>query len=489
MKKVFPIKFTKLFIDGAYVDSQQGNTFETINPSTEEVITKVSEAQGPDVELAVKAARKAFDHGPWRSYSGSKRCEILLKLADLIVANLEELAYLEAIDNGKPYTWAYDDVKESAKVLRYYAGYSDKIHGTTIPIDGPYLAYVRKEPVGVCAQIIPWNFPFMMFIWKIAPALATGCTIVIKPAELTPLTALFSGHLFNEAGIPAGVINVIAGYGPSCGTPLIQHPLVDKVAFTGSTAIGYHIMKNCHEYNLKRVSLELGGKSANIVLKDGDIDFAVNQSIKSAFCCSGQNCIAPGRIYVQEEVYDEFCKKAVEQAKNRVVGEPFDEKSENGPQISQKQMEKILALIQKGADEGAKILLGGKRHGNKGYFVEPTVIGEVTEAMTIAKEEIFGPVLVILKFKTIEEAIERANSSKYGLGGGIFTRNMENALKVTNALRAGTVYVNCYDVCGASTPFGGYKDSGIGRELGEYGLQSYLELKTVIIKIADDALP
>jgi len=453
------------------------------------VIAKISEAQASDVDLAVKAARKAFDHGPWRSYSGSKRCRILLNLSDLILQNIEEIAYLEVIDNGKPYNWAYDDINESVKVLRYYAGYCDKIHGTTIPMEGPYLAYVRKEPVGVCAQVIPWNFPFMMFWWKVAPALAAGCTIVMKPAELTPLTALFLGHLFNEAGVPAGVINILPGFGLTCGTPLVQHPLVDKVAFTGSTSVGYHIMRNCHEHNLKRVSLELGGKSANIVLKDADIDSAVTYSIRGAFCNSGQSCIAPGRIYVQEEVYDEFIKKAVEEAKKRVVGDPFKKDCDQGPQISQKQMDNVLRLVEKGKEEGATILLGGKRLGNKGFFIESTVIGDVIEGMTIAKEEIFGPVLVVLKFKTLDEAIERANNSKYGLGAGVFTKNMEVAIKVTNALKAGTVYVNCYDICAVTTPFGGFKDSGIGRELGEYGLSGYLELKTVIIKIADDALP
>ncbi len=487
--KIFPIKYTQLFIEGQYVNSLQGKTFPTINPSTGELIANISEAQSEEVDLAVKAARKAFDSGPWRRFSGSQRCQILLKFADLITENLDELTYLETIDNGKPYSYAREDITESVKLVRYYAGYCDKIHGTTIPMEGPYLAYVRKEPVGVCAQIIPWNFPFSMFIWKIAPALATGCTIVIKPAELTPLTALFLGHLFNEAGVPAGVVNVITGFGPSCGSPLTQHPLVDKVAFTGSTPVGYHIMRNCHEHNLKRVSLELGGKSANIVLKDADIDLAVKQSLKAACCNSGQCCVAPGRIYVQEEIYEEFMKRAIEEAKKRIVGDPFKEDCEQGPQISQKQMENVLKHVEKGVKEGAKLAFGGKRIGVKGFFIEPTVFGEVKEEMSLAKEEIFGPVLVVLKFKTIGEAIERANNSKYGLGAGVFTKNIDEAIKTTNALRAGTVYVNCYDVCYTNTPFGGYKDSGIGRELGEYGLQGYLELKTVIIKIADDALP
>jgi len=487
--KSFPVKYTQLFIDGKYVPSLQNKTFPTLNPATGEVISQISEALSEDVEIGVKAARKAFDHGPWRRYTGSQRGKILLKLADLMEENVDELTYLETIDNGKPFVQARLDVTETVKLVRYFGGYSDKIHGSQIPIEGPFLCYVRKEPVGVCAQIVPWNFPISMFFWKVAPALAAGCTIVIKPAEATPLTALFMGHLFNEAGVPNGVVNILAGFGPTCGSPLTQHALVDKVAFTGSTAVGHYIMKNCHDNNLKRVGLELGGKSASIVLKDADLDLAVKTNLNAACCTAGQCCIAPGRIYVQEEIYEEFVKRAVEEAQKRVVGDPFKEDCEQGPQISEKQMENVLKYIEKGVSEGAKLLSGGKRIGNKGYFIEPTVFRDVKEEMIIAKEEIFGPVLVIMKFKTIDEAIERANNSRYGLGGGVFTKSIDDAMKVTNALRAGTIYVNCYDICYANTPFGGYKDSGVGRELGEYGLQNYLELKTVIVKIADDALP
>lgn len=489
MSKSFPIKYTQLFIDGKFVPSLKNQTFPTINPSTESLLCQVSLSLPADVDLAVSAARKAFDHGPWRRLSPSQRGKLLFKLSDILLSNIDEMAYLETIDNGKAYTASIEDIAESVNVLRYYAGWADKIHGSQIPIEGPYLCYVRKEPVGVCAQIIPWNFPLLMFMWKVAPALAAGCTIVMKPADLTPLTALFFGQLCNEAGIPNGVINIIPGFGDTCGDYLVKHPLVDKVAFTGSTAVGYKIMRGCHEKNLKRVSLELGGKSANIVLRDADLEAAVGQSIKGAFINSGQSCIAPGRIYVQEERYEEFVKLAVEKLKDRVVGDPFDEKCEQGPQISLKQMENVLRYFQSAEKEGAKIVLGGKRFGTKGFFVEPTVISEVTEEMTVAQEEIFGPVLVILKFKTIEEVIERANNSRYGLGGGVFSKNIEECFKVANALKAGSVFINCYDICGCVTPFGGYKDSGIGRELGEYGLQGYLELKTVIVKVADDALP
>ena len=489
MQKSFPIKYTQLFIDGKYVPSLQNKTFPTINPSTGELLAQISDALTEDVDLAVQAARKAFDHGPWRRYTGSQRGKALLKLADLIEDHVDELTYLETIDNGKPYSQARFDVTETAKLVRYFGGFADKIHGSQIPIEGPYLCYVRKEPVGVCGQIVPWNFPFSMFFWKVAPALAAGCCVVIKPAEATPLTALFSGFLFNEAGFPNGVINILAGYGATCGSPLTQHALVDKVAFTGSTAVGLHIMRTCHVNNLKRVALELGGKSASIVLKDADLELAVKSNINGACCTAGQCCVAPGRIFVQEEVYEEFVKMAIAEAKKRVVGDPFREDCEQGPQISEKQMENVLKYIEKGVNEGAKLVAGGKKKGDKGFFIEPTVFCDVTDDMTIAREEIFGPVLVIFKFKTIDEAIERANNSRYGLGGGVFTKSMDQAIKITNALRAGTIYVNCYDVCYSDTPFGGYKDSGIGRELGDYGLQNYLELKTVIVKVADDALP
>jgi aldehyde dehydrogenase (NAD+) len=480
---------TKLFINNQYVDSISGSVFPTYNPTNEKLITNVSEARQEDVDLAVLAARKAFDEGPWRRFTGYQRSLLLLKLADLISQNIEEISYIEVIDNGKPISNAKDDVIGSVQLLRYYAGFADKLHGQTIPFDGPYFVYTRKEPVGVCAAILPWNFPFSTFIWKVAAPLAAGCTLVVKPAELTPLSALYCGQLFAQAGFPEGVINIINGFGLSCGRPLCQSELVDKISFTGSTEIGYEIIRNSHISNLKRITLELGGKSANIILEDADLDLAVSQSLKSAFCTQGQCCIAPGRIFVQANIYDEFCKKAVELASKRKVGDPLKEETEHGPQIDNVQCVRILELIKSGFDEGAKLLYGGSRIEREGFFIEPTVFGEVEDHMRIAKEEIFGPVMVILKFHSIDEVIKRANKSKYGLGAGVFSKNMENTIKITNALKAGTVYQNCYDVCGVNTPFGGFKDSGIGRELGEVGIQIYTELKTVICKTSEDTLP
>lgn len=328
-----------------------------------------------------------------------------------------------------------------------------------------------------------------MAAWKLGPALATGCTVVMKPAEQTPLTALRLGELIMEAGFPEGVVNMLPGYGPTAGKALSQHKLVDKVAFTGSTEVGYEIMRNSHVHNLKRVTLELGGKSANIIMDDADMDLAIQQSQVGLYLNQGQCCIAGSRLFVHEKIYDEFVKKSVEAAKKRKVGDPFAADTDQGPQVDKDQFNKILNYIEVGKKEGAKLLTGGKRVGSKGYFIEPTVFSDVKDDMTIAKEEIFGPVMSIMKFKNIDEVIQRANNSNYGLGAGLVTKNIDNAIKISNALRAGTVYVNCYDVFDANTPFGGYKDSGLGRELGEAGLKNYLESKTVIVKRPEDSLP
>lgn len=421
--------------------------------------------------------------------SGSQRGKLIYKLAELIEANKSELAQLESLDNGQPLTFSTVVVGMAADVLRYYAGYADKIHGQNIPIEGPYLCYTRHEAVGVVAVIIPWNFPILMAAWKLGPLLAMGCTCVLKPAEQTPLTALRLGALFNEAGFPSGVVNIVSGFGLTCGKPLSQHPLVDKVAFTGSTEVGFEIMKNAHANNLKRITLELGGKSANIILDDADLDVAVKQSQIALYFNQGQCCIAGSRLFVQENIYDEFVKRSVEASKARILGDPLAPETDQGPQVDDVQFKKILGYIEIGQKEGAKLLCGGKRFGNRGYFIEPTVFADVTDDMTIAREEIFGPVMSILKFKTVDEVIERANRSVYGLGAGIVTRNFENAVKISNALQAGTTYVNCYDVFRPNTPFGGFKNSGIGRELGEYALKNFTEVKTVIFKVADEALP
>ena len=483
-------RVTQLLIDGKFVNSTSGKTFDTFNPATEEKIASVQEAGVEDVNRAVKAARNAFDNGPWRRMGAAERGRLMYKLADLVEKNFDEIAALEALDNGKPFGFAKAaDINLVVRTLRYYAGWADKIQGQTIPIGGPHFCYTKEEPVGVCAQIIPWNFPALMMAWKLGPALATGNTVVMKPAEQTPLTCLRIGELIMEAGFPEGVVNLLPGFGPSAGVALAQHKDVDKVAFTGSTEVGYEIMRNSHKHNLKRITLELGGKSANIIMDDADIDVAIAQSQVGLFLNQGQCCIAGSRLFVHEKIYDQFVARSVEVSKKRKVGDPFGADTDQGPQVDSEQFGKIMNYIDVGKKQGAKLLTGGKRVGNKGWFVEPTVFADVTDDMTIAKEEIFGPVMSILKFKSVDEVIQRANNSEYGLGAGLVTKSVDTALKISNALRAGTVYVNCYDVFDANTPFGGFKDSGVGRELGEYGLKNYLETKTVIIKRPDDSLP
>ncbi|CAK4355685.1 unnamed protein product [Aphanomyces euteiches] len=475
---------TNLLIDNRFVPASTGKTIDTFNPATEEKIASIQFAGKEDVDRAVAAARRAFkDDSPWRTMSATSRGELMYKLADLVEKNRDELAALEALDNGKPESVANTvDINLAIKCLRYYAGWADKIHGKTIPINGPFFCFTKDEPVGVCAQIIPWNFPILMAAWKLSPLLAAGCTSVLKPAEQTPLTALRLGELIVEAGFPAGVVNIVAGDGATTGKYLAQHPDVDKVAFTGSTEVGFEIMRNSHPNNLKRVTLELGGKSANIIMDDADLDHAVACAHVGLFLNQGQCCIAGSRLFVHEKIYDEFVKKAVASAKSAVVGDPFGKNTTQGPQVNESQFNKILNYIEIGKKEGAKLLTGGKRAGNKGWFIEPTVFADVTDDMTIAKEEIFGPVMSVLKFKTIDEVIERANKCEYGLGAGVVTQNLETTLRLSRELKAGTVYVNCYDIFDAAAPFGGYKNSGIGRELGECGLRPYLENKTVIIK-------
>ncbi|KAF0699183.1 Aste57867_10235 [Aphanomyces stellatus] len=475
---------TNLLIDGRFVPASTGKTIDTFNPATEEKIASVQFAGAADVDLAVAAARRAFaDDSPWRTMSATSRGNLLYKLADLMEKHQSELATLEALDNGKPESVAFGvDVALAIKCFRYYAGWADKIHGKTVPINGDFFCFTREEPVGVCAQIIPWNFPILMATWKLAPLLAAGCTSVLKPAEQTPLSALRLGELIVEAGFPKGVVNMVPGDGIVTGKYLAQHPDVDKVAFTGSTDIGFEIMRHSHPANLKRVTLELGGKSANIIMDDADLDLAVSCAHVGLFLNQGQCCIAGSRLFVHEAIYDEFVAKAVAKAQSAVVGDPFAKPTTQGPQVSEEQMKKILHYIELGKKEGARLLTGGKRHGTKGFFVEPTVFADVTDDMTIAKEEIFGPVMSILKFKTIDEVIARANASTYGLGAGVVTQNVQTALRMSRELRAGTVYINCYDIFDAAAPFGGFKNSGVGRELGEHGLRPYLENKTVIMK-------
>jgi len=479
------ILYTGIFINNEWRKSSSGKTFPVYNPSTGEVIADIEESNKSDVDKAVKAAQEAFKFGStWRTMNASDRGNLLNKLADLMERDRIYLASLETLNNGKPYSAAYmADLGLSIKCLRYYAGWADKIQGKTIPVDGSYFAFTRHEPVGVCGQIIPWNFPLLMQAWKLGPALATGNTVVMKPAEQTPLTALYVAELIKEAGFPAGVVNILPGYGPTAGAAIASHKAIDKVAFTGSTEIGHIIMTAAAQSNLKRVTLELGGKSPNIIFKDCDLDYAVEQAHFGLFFNQGQCCCAGSRVFVEDAIYDEFVERSVERAKRKTVGNPFDFNVEQGPQVDEGQFKKILSLIEVGKREGATMLSGGERYGDRGYFIQPTVFADVKDDMRIAKEEIFGPVQQILKFSTIEEVVERANRTIYGLAAGVFTKDLDKAMYMSQALRAGTVWINCYDVLESQTPFGGFKESGMGRELGEYGLQAYTEVKSVITKI------
>jgi len=480
-----PIKQTKILINNKWVDSVSGKTFETTNPATGDVIANVAEADAADVDLAVKAARKAFHpKAVWRRMSAAERGKLLSRLADLIEKNADELATLESLDNGKPrHVAGAADLPLTIACYRYYAGWSDKIQGKTIPISGDYFCYTRHEPVGIVGQIIPWNFPLLMQAWKLAPALACGNTVVLKVAEQTPLTALRVGELIVEAGFPEGVVNILPGYGPTAGAAIARHMDVDKVAFTGSTEVGHLIMKAAAETNLKRVTLELGGKSPNIVFADADMEQAVEGSHFALFFNQGQCCCAGSRVFVEEKVYDEFVERSGARAKRRTVGNPLDPKTEQGPQVDNEQFRKVMGYIESGRSEGAKLVAGGDRVGDKGYFVAPTVFADVKDDMKIAQEEIFGPVMSVMRFKDMDELVDRANKTIYGLAAAVWTRDISKAHRIANDVRAGTVWVNCYDVFDAAAPFGGFKQSGIGRELGEYGLQQYSEVKTVTVKL------
>jgi aldehyde dehydrogenase (NAD+) len=482
--QMVPISATQLLINNRWVPAQSGKTFATVNPSTGEDICQIAEADAADVEIAIKAAREAFDHGPWRKAAASHRGRLLTRLADLIEANADELAALESLDNGKPFAVAKAvDVAATAGCFRYFAGWADKVHGKTIPIDGEYFCYTRHEPVGVVGQIIPWNFPMLMLAWKLAPALATGNTVIMKPAEQTPLSALRIGELIVEAGFPAGVVNILPGFGPTAGAAIARHMDVDKVAFTGSTEVGHLIMEAAAKSNLKRVTLELGGKSPNIVFADTNLDEAVEGAHFGLFFNHGQCCCAGSRVFVEEKIYDEFVEKSGARARKRTVGDPFDPKTEQGPQVDAAQFDKVMGYIDSGRSEGAKLVCGGDRVGDRGYFIQPTVFADVQDEMKIAKEEIFGPVMSIIPFKSADEVVTRANRTEYGLAAAVWTRDIQKAHAIANSVRAGTVWVNCYNVLDPRAPFGGFKQSGIGRELGEYGLQQYTEVKTVTIKL------
>ncbi|KAL8597817.1 Aldehyde dehydrogenase, mitochondrial [Nucella lapillus] len=478
------IMYTKCFIDNQFVDSASGKTFPTVDPRNENTLTEVAEGDKADVDRAVKAANEAFRLGsPWRTMDASERGRLLNNLANLIERDRSYLASLETLDSGKVYSQSFFvDLALTIKCYRYYAGWSDKNHGKTLHVDGNQFAYTRHEPVGVCGQIIPWNFPLLMQAWKLGPALAMGNTVVMKLAEQTPLTGLYVAKLIEEAGFPPGVVNVIPGFGPTAGAAIASHMDVDKIAFTGSTEIGQLIPQMAAQSNLKRVTLELGGKSPLVVLNDADIDHAIEQAHYGLFFNQGQCCCAGSRVFVEEKIYDEFVERSAARAKNRSVGDPFTS-VEQGPQVDKNQFTKILGLIDSGKKEGAKLVAGGDRAADKGYYIQPTVFADVGDNMRIAREEIFGPVMQIMKFKGLDEFIHRAHDTMYGLAAAIFTTDLEKAIYLSNSLRAGTVWVNCFDTFDASAPFGGYRMSGNGRELGEYGLEAYTEVKTVNIRI------
>lgn len=481
------ILYTGLFINNEWVKSSDGKTFNTVNPATGEVIAEVQQGGKADIDKAVKAARNAFKLGsPWRKMDASQRGNLLTKLADLIEKYGTYLASLETLDNGKPYTAAhFGDIPGTVKYLRYYAGWADKNHGMVLPADGPYFAYTRHEPLGVCGQIIPWNFPMLMASWKLGPALATGNTIVLKPAEQTPLTALFIAQLCKEAGFPEGVVNVVPGFGDA-GAALVDHPDVDKIAFTGSTEVGKLIQRNSAD-TLKRITLELGGKSPNIVLGDVDLEYAVEKAHMALFYNMGQCCCAGSRTFVEDTIYDKFVEMSAARAKAKVVGDPFKLDTEQGPQIDEEQYQKILGLIERGKQQGAKLVSGGNKHGDVGYFIQPTVFADVGDDMDIAKTEIFGPVQQIFKFNgnNLQEVMDRANKTHYGLAAAVFTKDIDRANYLIQGLRAGTVWVNDYNVFSSQVPFGGYKESGIGRENGPYGIHNYTEVKAVIVKMTE----
>jgi len=476
------IKLTKLFINNEWVESSSKKSFETYNPATGEVIASVSEGSGDDVDRAVKAARRALEAGPWATMDAADRGRILFKLADAVEANLEELATLESFNCGKTITDSRGDIQGVANTLRYYGGWADKLEGRTIPVRGSFLSYTLRQPVGVVGQIIPWNFPLLMMAWKLGPALACGNTVVMKPAEQTPLTALRMAELAAEAGLPAGVLNIVNGFGETAGAALCTHPDVDKIAFTGHVDTAKIIQKATAD-SLKRTSYELGGKSPNVVFADANIDEAVAGAFHAIYFHGGQCCTAGSRLFVEDKIREEFVSKLAAKARERRIGDPLDSATQQGPQVSQEQLDKIMGYVDIGQKQGAKLVSGGKKAGERGFFVEPTIFDGVKDDMAIAKDEIFGPVVSVLPFKSAEEVFTRANQTYYGLAAAIWTKDIDKAHLYAKHVKAGTVWVNCYHIVDSSTPFGGFKMSGHGRENGEAALELYTELKTVTVKL------
>jgi len=479
----------QLFIDGRFVDAASGRTFETPNPATGETLATVAEGDAEDIDRAVRAARRAFDDGPWGRMSPSERGRIIWRIGDLILDHVEELAQLETLDNGKPLAIATGaDVPLAADLFHYMAGWATKIEGNSINISVPYApganfhAYTLREPVGVIGQIIPWNFPLLMAAWKLGPALATGNCVVLKPAEQTPLSALRLAELIAEAGVPDGVVNVVTGFGETAGAALAAHDDVDKVAFTGSTEVG-RLIVHAAAGNLKKVTLELGGKSPNIVFSDVDPDLAIAGAANAIFFNHGQCCVAGSRLFVQEDRFDEVVAGVAEIAKSIKLGDGMDPDTQMGPLVSDEQLRRVTGYLAAGANDGATTLSGGARRGTRGYFVEPTVLTDTRPDMSVVREEIFGPVVVAAPFQTIDDIAKTANDTPYGLGAGIWTKDISKAHALTKKIRAGTVWINCYNIFDAALPFGGYKQSGWGREMGHEVLEAYTEVKAVCAQL------
>jgi len=479
---------TKLFIDGQWVEAASGKTFETPDPSTGDTLARVAEGDAEDIERAVRAARRAFDDGPWGRLTASERGRIIWKIGDLILEHADELAQLESLDNGKPYAVARAaDIPLAADLFHYMAGWATKIEGNTINISVPYMpganfhAYTLREPVGVVGQIIPWNFPLLMAAWKLGPALTTGNTVVLKPAEQTPLSAIRLAGLLAEAGVPDGVVNVVTGFGETAGAALAAHPLVDKIAFTGSTEVGKLIVQAAAG-NLKKVTLELGGKSPNIVFEDASPE-AVAGAANAIFFNHGQCCVAGSRLFVQQSRFDEVVAGVAEIAKSIRLGPGMEEGTQMGPLVSDEQLRRVTGYLESGRADGATAVTGGARFGDKGYFVEPTVLTNTRPDMRVVREEIFGPVVVAAPFQSLDDIAAAANDSDYGLGAGIWTQDIGKAHALAKKIRAGTVWINCYNVFDASLPFGGYKQSGWGREMGHEALEAYTEVKAVTAQL------
>ena len=479
----------QLFINGQWADAASGKTFETPNPATGETLARVAEGDAEDINRAVRAARQAFEEGPWSRMTPSERGRIVWRIGDLILEHVDELAQLESLDNGKPFPVAQAaDVPLAADLFHYMAGWATKIEGNTIDISVPYMpganfhSYTLREPIGVVGQIIPWNFPLLMAAWKLGPALATGCTVVLKPAEQTPLSALRLAELIAEAGVPDGVVNVVPGFGETAGAALAAHGDVDKVAFTGSTEVGKLIVEAAGASNLKKLTLELGGKSPNIIFDDAE-DGAIEGAANAIFFNHGQCCVAGSRLFVQQDRFDEVVDGVAEIAKSIKLGPGMEEGTQMGPLVSDEQLRRVTGYLDSGREDGATAVTGGARHGDKGYFVEPTVITNTRSDMKIVREEIFGPVVVAAPFQSLDDIAAAANDSDYGLGAGIWTQDISKAHALAKKLRAGTVWINCYNVFDASLPFGGYKQSGWGREMGHEALEAYTEVKAVTTQL------